>query len=341
MITTVTGDISSDGLQYILPHEHIFCDLRFGVAPLDDEDFYKPLTLQNFGKVTRNPYAVLDNALLDNIDIQVEELRAYKKAGGSLLVDVTTEDFGRDPRKLQEASEKSGVYVVAGCGSYHDGSVAEATKALSVPELYERIMKDLCQGMEDTDIRAGVIGEVGTSGEMTPYEKKSLEAASLAQRDTGCGMHIHACLWNAEGLNALKYAVKCGANPEKIAVDHSDVLLNEDYIMGIVENGGLVDFDDFGKEFYVDRKNRNLLLGSFAPDVQRVQFIKKLIDKGFVKQILVTNDICLKSMTHHYGGWGYDHVITNIIPMMEDFGISQKDIHTIMTENPIRFLERS
>lgn len=340
MITTVTGDISSQGLKNILPHEHIFCDLRPLVAPLDDEDFYEEVRLSNFGKLTRNPYAVLDNALLDSMEIQAKELTIYKKQGGSLIVDVTTADFGRDPKRLQEISLKTGVKVVAGCGCYVEGSVDEKIKALSKDELRERILKDLFVGMEDTDIRAGVIGEIGTGMEMSEFEKKSLMAASEAQREAQCGMHIHACLWNAEGLEALKYAIRCGANPEKICVDHSDVLLNEDYIQGVLDLGAYIEFDDFGKEFYVDRQTRNLLLDSFATDVQRVKNIKKLIEKGYTKQILITNDICLKSMTHTYGGWGYDHVIKNIIPMMEDFGISHDDINTIVNENPIRFIER-
>lgn len=341
MITTVLGNIKEDEVKYVLPHEHVLSDLRPLVSPIDDEDFARELTLSNFGKVTRNPYAVLDNALLDNTMIQVEELKKYKEAGGNLLVDVTTADFGRDVHKLREVSEKSGVPIVAGCGWYIDASVAEDIKTLSKDELRNYLLKDLFEGIDGTDIKAGVIGEVGSSGEMTEFEMKSLAAAAEAQREAKCGMHIHACLWNREGLNALKHAIKCGAVADKICVDHVDVLLDEEYIMGILDLGAYVEFDDFGKEFYVDRKNRNLLLGSFATDVQRVIFIKKLIEKGFTKQILISNDICLKSMTHTYGGWGYDHVITNIIPMFEDFGISQSDINLLMTENPRRFLERS
>ena len=341
MITTIKGDITSEGLKNLLPHEHILSDLRPLVAPLDDEDFYKPITLENFGKLTRNPYAILDNALIGDADVAIKELKKYKDAGGTLIADVTTVDFGRDVKALADISEKSGVHIVLGCGSYIDASVSDEIKALSKDELKKRIITELTVGIDGTDMRAGVIGEVGTSGEMTEFEKKSLAAASEAQAETGYGMHIHACLWNREGLNALDWAVKNGANPEKIAVDHIDVLLDEDYILGVLDRGAYVDFDDFGKEFYVDRPTRNLLLGSFATDVERVKFIKKLIDKGYKNQILITNDICLKSMLHTYGGWGYDHVITNIIPMMEDFGISAEDIDTMMTKNPIRFLERS
>ena len=340
MITTVRGDIEAENLGYILPHEHIFSDLRPLVAPIDDEDFYKELALSNLGKVLRNPYAVLDNALLDNDEAALKEMEYFKKAGGSLIADVTTLDFGRNAQRLRALSEKSGVHIVAGCGNYIDASVSAEERALSETEIYNNIMNDLTVGIDGTDIKAGVIGEIGSSGQMTDYEKKSLAAATKAQKDSGCGMHIHACLWNREGLAALKHCIANGADASKLCVDHSDVVLDEGYMMGILEEGAYVEFDNFGKEFYVDRKNRNLLEGSFASDKERVQVIKKLLDKGFEKQILITNDICLKNMTHTYGGWGYDHVITNIIPMMEDFGITEGQINAMMVKNPIEFLER-
>lgn len=339
MIRTVTGDIRGELVKYPLAHEHLLSDLRPLVAPLDDEDFYKEISLSNFGKLTRNPYAILDNAYLEGIDTVVRELEFYKKSGGNLIADVTTIDFGRDPHALRKISEESGVYIVAGSGNYIDASVSDKYKAMSTKELREWIISDITLGMDGTDIKAGVIGEIGSSGEMTEFELRSLKAAAEAQRELGCGMHIHACLWNREGLNALKHVIASGANPEKVCVDHSDVRLDEEYILGVLDLGAYIEFDDFGKEFYVDRKNRNLLLNSFATDAQRIEFMKKLIERGYTKQILVTNDICLKSMTHTYGGWGYDHVTANVIPMMEDFGISAADIDTIMNKNPIRFLE--
>ncbi|MBR4767703.1 MAG: hypothetical protein IK088_01880 [Lachnospiraceae bacterium] len=341
MITTIKGEIDQKELKYILPHEHLFSDLRPLVAPLDDEDFGKKLSLANYGKVSRNPYAVLDNAFLEGEDVQTYELKEFKKAGGSLIADVTTDDFGRDIQALRRVSDASGVPIVVGCGHYTDASIPEEVKALSVAELREEILNDLLVGIGGTDMRAGVIGEIGTSDQMTEFEKKSLRAASEAQAETGFGMHIHASLWTREGLNALKYAVSCGADPGKVCVDHADVLLDEEYIMGVLELGAYIEFDDFGKEYYVDRRNRNLLLGSFATDRERVRFIRKLLDRGYEKQILITNDICLKSMLHTYGGWGYDHIITNIVPMMEDFGIEPGTIDMIVRKNPVRFLERN
>lgn len=343
MIQTVLGSIDAEQIVAALPHEHILSDLRSLVAPLDNDIFYDKVSLSNYGALSRNPYAVLDNAVLDDKEAAIGEFKNLAKIGFNLVADVTTSDFGRNREYvlfLKELSEKTGVHIVAGCGSYIDASVSDEFKAKSVGEMRDLILRDLTYGMEGTDIKAGVIGEIGTSKTMTEAEYKFIQAAAEAQKETGFGMQIHACLFNREGLTALEHAIKNGANPEKICICHIDVKLDEEYIMGILERGAYAEFDDFGKEYYVDRKSRNLLDDSFAYDTQRVEFIKKLVDKGYTKQILITNDICLKSMLHKYGGWGYDHIGENIVPMMEDFGISQKDIETIIRENPVRLLER-
>ena len=36
--------------------------------------------------------------------------------------------------------------------------------------------------------------------------------------------------------------------------------------------------------------------------------------------------------------WGYDHILTHIVPMMEEEGISSKDIDIILKDNPITLL---
>ena len=344
MIQTVTGLVGKEKITAVLPHEHILCDLKYIIAPIDNGIFYDKLSLSNYGAVSRNPYAVLDNAALDDKQAAEEELFGLAKIGFNLVCEATTTDFGRSKDYvlfLKELSEKTNVYIVAGCGSYTDVAVSEKIKSKSVKEMRKIIINDLTVGMEGTDIKAGMIGEIGTSKKITEAEYKFLQAAAEAQNETGFGMHIHAALFNAEGLNALDYAIKCGADPKKVCIDHTDVALNEDYIMGVLDKGAYIEFDNFGKEYRIDRKNKNHLEGSFAYDTERVAFIKKLIEKGYKKQLLITNDICLKSMLHSYGGWGYDHIGENIVPMMEDFGISTDDIKTIILDNPLEFLTRA
>ena len=99
-----------------------------------------------------------------------------------------------------------------------------------------------------------------------------------------------------------------------------------------------VEFDDFGKEFYIDPEDRGFAGGVFARDIERVQVVKRLVDDGFAEQLLITNDICLKSMLRHYGGWGYDHILRHVVPMLRHEGVEQSTIDQLLVENPKRLL---
>ena len=157
---------------------------------------------------------------------------------------------------------------------------------------------------------------------------------------TGAPIMVHLSPWAQHGLFVIDLLEQEGVRPESIAICHTDILLDVEDMKKIMDRGVYLEFDNFGKEYYVDRWNRNLLKGSFAYDKERVMMLKKLIDRGYVKQLLITNDICLKSMLHNYGGWGYDHIGVNVLPMMEDYGITPEQIDSITRDNAIDFLER-
>jgi len=99
-----------------------------------------------------------------------------------------------------------------------------------------------------------------------------------------------------------------------------------------------IEFDDFGKEYYIDHWNRGFAGGVFARDIERVRTIKALVVKGFATNILIACDVCLKTLLHRFGGWGYDHILTHIVPMMRHEGIAEDDIRIIVVENPKKFL---
>ncbi len=43
-------------------------------------------------------------------------------------------------------------------------------------------------------------------------------------------------------------------------------------------------------------------------------------------------------MLHRYGGWGYDHVIRNVPPMLEEAGVSRTTVNRFLVDNPRRFM---
>ena len=67
--------------------------------------------------------------------------------------------------------------------------------------------------------------------------------------------------------------------------------------------------------------------------------MRKLTDEGWGKQIIIANDVCLKASLHKYGGWSYDHIFENIMPMMRYMGFTEDEIKMIVDDNPIAFLK--
>ncbi len=73
-------------------------------------------------------------------------------------------------------------------------------------------------------------------------------------------------------------------------------------------------------------------------DTQRLDDIKTLIDEGYRDRLLISHDICLKHRLRSYGGWGYAHLLENLVPVMRAKGFSDNDLRALMIDNPKRML---
>ena len=135
-ITTVRGPIDSTQAGFTLSHEHLLCDLWPVVKSYD--------------------------GILDDESLAARELTAYRDAGGTTLVDVTSGGLGRNPRALRRISEATGVHIVMGAAWYREGVYPNFVYELDSSSLAQRIVKEVIEGVDDTDIRCGVIGEIGT-----------------------------------------------------------------------------------------------------------------------------------------------------------------------------------
>lgn len=334
MITTVMGDKKAEELGVISAHEHVLIDMRKCVDITGDEGelFYSPLTAENRCEVFAKPYAILDNALLDNLALAEKELLRFKEAGGQTLVDCTPDEIGRDPLALKALSEKTGVDIVMGCGHYYHKAHFPYVQNATVEDLAQEMREDILVGVRGTGVKAGLIGEIGTSAVISADEKKVLTAAGIVGAETGKAIHVHTDLYTENGFEIIKTLTAEGVKENKICIDHIDVWLRPEYIYGLLDKGVYIEFDNFGKEFYVSEKLR------FAYDLERVKLLSQLIKRGYQKQILLCNDICLKTMWCAYGGNGYAHILRTVKDMALENGIDEKTYHSLLTENPMAFL---
>nr|KAF6393402.1 phosphotriesterase related [Pipistrellus kuhlii] len=66
--------------------------------------------------------------------------------------------------------------------------------------------------------------------------------------------------------------------------------------------------------------------------------VRLLVDEGYEDRILMAHDIHTKHRLMKYGGHGYSHILTNIVPKMLLRGITQDALDKILIENPRQWL---
>lgn len=342
-VMTVLGPMERDSLGITLPHEHLFIDLTCQFTePADPERrrlAHEPVGPAQCAWLARNPYAVRDNLILDDVNLAVEELGYFRDLGGRTVVDCTSVGAGRSPTRLREVAARTGLNIVAGSGYYLAETHPPGFANWSVEEIAEGIARDLNEGIEGSGIRAGVIGEIGTGDPIQPQELKSLEAAALAQQQTGAPLQVHTYPWGRTALQIVDLLEQRSVDPARVVICHIDVSLDLDYLRALLKRGVYIEFDDFGKEFAVDEGEADFAAGPFARDEERVRAVAALVEEGFERQILLTNDICLKQMLHRYGGQGYDHILRNIVPRLRAAGLSPETIERFLIGNPAEWLD--
>ncbi len=336
-IMTVLGPIRPEELGITLAHEHVYCDLSPlwerpsdpGLDPLVD----KPVSRDDAEVLLRNVLISRDNLRFVEVDSVVEELQEFKALGGSGVVEMSNADMGRDIGVLKEVSQKVGVHVIAASGHYVERFHPAYVSTDSVDSLASRIVREVLEGIDGTEVKAGMIGEIGTSHPMRPQEEKVVRAAARAQVQTGAPLNIHLSYPRKEGLKIIDILEDEGVSPEQVILSHVDEapMTTEflEYHLRLAERGVYLEYDDFGqKEHYPS-------LGIVpVEDSERIEFLLNLIDRGYLNQILLSQDVCLKINLARYGGMGYTHILREVRPMMRDAGISEQQIKTMLVDNP-------
>jgi len=336
---TVLGIVRPEELGPTMTHEHLIIDFTsmFQVPqdPSNPGPAYEPVSMENLGWVRYNYFSNRDNLLLMNEQMAIREASLYKQAGGSTLVEASTMGLGRDPESLRRIAAATGLNIVTGAGFYVDGVHPEDMDRRTESELSAQIASEVLDGVDGTDVRAGIIGEIGCSWPLTANERKVLRAAASAQRRTGASILIHPGRDPAAPDQVLDVLADAGADLRRVAMGHLDRTVDDlNVLFGIASRGCYMEYDLFGLE------SSHYPLGELdmPSDAQRLGFIRNLIAGGYADRIIVGHDIYSKHRLVTYGGHGYAHFLQNIVPKMEARGFAREHIDAITVENPRRLL---
>jgi predicted metal-dependent phosphotriesterase family hydrolase len=300
-IRTVRGDIDPADLGVCYPHEHVLCSPPLDVPDRDLE--------------------------MDSEAAALQELTWFKQAGGCALVDMTPADYGRNAPGMKRVSAATGIHLIATTGLHKDKFSARLVKDKSIDELADRFARDVMEGVDGTDIKAGVIKAASSLNTITANEEKVFRAAAQAQQRTGAAISTHTEV-GTTGLEQVQLLMAEGVKPERIIIGHVDRKLEWDYHLAMWQSGVTLSYDQISKEKY-------------APDSQRVEFILRAVKAGFGHQIVLGGDLARKSYWPSYGtggGPGLTYILWRFIPWLRSEGLSEDALQDLLVHNPARAL---
>lgn len=338
-VMTVTGPIPSDQLGHTLMHEHLQNDCTcWWNPPTDPARNYlvdAPVSIELLSELRQDPFVNKHNIALDDLDLTIDEVRQFSAVGGKSIVDPTCRGIGRDPVKLRRITATTGVQVVMGAGYYLASSMPDEVARLSVDDIADQIVQEALEGVDGTDARIGLIGEIGVSSDFTAEEEKSLRGAARAQVRTGLPLMVHLPGWFRLGHRVLDIVEEEGADLRHTVLCHMNPShMDPVYQATIAQRGAFVEFDMIGMDFfYADQ-------GVQCPsDDEVARAIMTLVEAGFLDRILLSHDVFVKMMLTRYGGNGYAFVTKHFLPRLLRHGLPEQALDTLMVTNPRRVFD--
>jgi predicted metal-dependent phosphotriesterase family hydrolase len=301
-VETVDGPVAPEAIGVTLTHEHVFLEMWAGDG-------------QGFIGQTRDE------------DLLAAEIGAFRAAGGTCLVDQTPGGAGRDPLGLRRISARTGVAIVTGCGWYTEPFYppGDGLARRSAAEIAGALVREIREGLDGTDVRPGIIGEIGASqGWISPVEERVHRAAARAQIATGLPLATHT-LYHSAGAAQMALFDEEGVDPTRVCIGHCDTFPSLDYCLSVARWGAYISIDNIGHQ---------------AGDHERqvLRLVLDLIDAGQAEQLLVSQDVGQVHELRARGGRGYSYVAENFLPALRAAGVPDETLRTITVENPRRWL---
>jgi phosphotriesterase-related protein len=335
---TVLGPIAGEAMGITLPHEHLLIDFEVMFRePANSAErglARQPVSLANLGWVRHNFSSNLDNLQLLDEAVARDEALLFKHAGGQTFVDPTNRGLARDPLALARVARATGLNIIMGSGYYVAAAHPADMDRRTADDIARELVTDLTEGVDGTGVRAGFIGEIGTTWPWTDNEKKVLRAAVAVQRETGAALMIHPGRHERLPLAIVDFIRKEGADLGRVIMCHIErTIADPAVLLELAATGVRLEYDLFGLETSYYPYNPAF---DMPNDGERMRQILFLIERGHLAQILMSHDIAYKHCLTRWGGFGYHHLLVNVIPRLRAKGADDKIVQTLLIDNPRR-----
>jgi phosphotriesterase-related protein len=301
LITTL-GPKAEHELGLILPHEHIFVDLR-------------SLDTPGHGQAAES----------EVVRLMAPELERAAAAGVSALVECTPEGVGRRVDLVAAVSRAAGLPVVVPTGIYREPWVPGWAHAASEEQLRSWMLGELEGFIGGTGVQAGWIKLSAGDNGLTPGETKILRAAARAARSAGAAIGSHTIRGRVveDQLDILE---ECGFPAARFICIHAQAEPDFELNLHAARRGAWISYDGIGG-------------GEDEPYLVR---IKAMIAAGFGGQVILSHDRGWYSPAEPGGGTPkpFTYLCETFLPTLRVVGVSEADIRLMTVNNPFRALAR-
>lgn len=300
-IQTVTGPVSLDMLGMIDGHAHAWID--------PPENAPTRLELND------------ERAIAD-------ELRAFREAGGSALVDCQPGGCGRDANRLRTISAASGVYITATSGfhqqMYYPPDHWLWSSDVETAAAYFR--REVGDGMDETGIPATTL-KVGYEGVTGGQTGCLMQAVAQVAAETGTLVLFHTERGaNVEAL--LPFFDASGVPPSQLYLCHVDKRPDFGLHRELAQAGVMLGYDTFVRPKY-------------DPDQGVWVLLRQMVDAGYAGQIAICQDRALSSMWRYRGDpQGMTELALSIRSRLEGEGFDDETCKQLLGGNIARYLVR-
>jgi phosphotriesterase-related protein len=297
---TTLGPKRADELGIILPHEHLFVDLRTPDAP-------------NHGQA--NP--------ADVVALMAPQIEAIKAQGVTALVECTPEGVGRNVAAIKAVSDATQFAVVVPTGIYREPWVPEWARDASEDALHDWLLRDLIDSIGKTGVRAAWIKLSAGDDGITPLEAKILRAAARAAKATGAVIGSHTIRGRVvrDQLDIIEAAGYTASRFIWIHASADELDLN----LEMAQRGAWIEYDWIGMQ------------GPNAqPDSLFIERLQHMIQAGFLKQLLISMDRGWFDPVKSGGGTPnpFTYLMDRFVPQLRMAGFSDETITTLIQHNP-------
>jgi phosphotriesterase-related protein len=299
---TTLGPLKREQLGLILPHEHVFVDLRTPDQP---------------------GYAEADAG--DVVALMAPQIEAIKAQGVTALIECSTGGVGLRVDLDLAVSQATGFPIVVPTGNYREPWIPDWVATASEAELEAWMVGHLTTGVADTGVVAAWIKVSAGDDGITPLETKILRAAARASAQTGALIGSHTIKGRVV-MDQLDIIEAEGGSATRFLSIHTQAEPDFELNRAVAARGAWIEYDHVGRD----------------PDEDVLALVLKALEAGLEGQLLLSHDLGWYDPAQPGGGTPrpYTHLVEHFLPKLRAAGVNEATITQLTHDNPFNAFAR-